>query len=127
GTSTRAASLLPWPTFCTNRASAAGSGGASIDMGNCAKAASLGKNEPSFQFKVKLGASRSAIVKSRGIVCLVSTLTRVQTPHDGPLAAMLTSRLAASGVKFVGKLAITSTRYASATSPAARLYSSIDL
>ena len=38
---------------------------------------------------------------------------------------MLTSRRAASGVKFAGKLATTRTRYGSATSPACALYSSI--
>ena len=61
------------------------------------------------------------MLKSRGMASAVSALTRVQTPHDGPLLAMLMSRLAASGVKFVGKFATTSTRYGSATSPAARL------
>jgi len=51
----------------------------------------------------------------------VSALTSVQTPHDGPLWAMLMSRFAASGVKFVGTFATTSTRYGSAPRPAARL------
>lgn len=65
------------------------------------------------------------MLKSRGIVARVSAVTSTHTPHDGPLFARLTSRFAASGVKLVGKFATTSTRYGSATSPAARLYSSM--
>ena len=61
------------------------------------------------------------------MAAFVSAVTRTHTPHDGPLCARAISRFAASGVKLVGKFATTSTRYGSATSPAARLYSSIDL
>jgi len=56
----------------------------------------------------------------------VSTVTRVETPQRAPLWATDTSRRAASVVKLAGKLATTSTRSGSATSPASALYSAMD-
>ena len=68
------------------------------------------------------------MLKSRGIVAAgVDADQRADAARRAAADAMLTSRLAASGVKFAGKFATTSTRYGSATSPAARLYSSIVL
>ncbi len=52
GTSTRAASLLPFPTRWTIAATAAGSGGASVVGGNAASTGSFGVNFPSFHASV---------------------------------------------------------------------------
>ena len=52
GTSTRAASLLPFPTRCTSVATTAGSGGRSSAGGNAPNTGSLGTNRPSFQTSV---------------------------------------------------------------------------
>ena len=50
--STRAASLLPFPTFCTMPATVAGAGGRSITGGNGASTGSFGTNLPSFHAAV---------------------------------------------------------------------------
>ena len=121
GTSTRAAERLASPMRRIVAATVAPSGGVSSVSGNTASSGSSGTNLPSFSTRLNATCSRSARRKSRGKPAFVSMLTSVQTPHAGPLLMMLIRRRAVSGVKFVGKLAITNTRYGSATSPAAAL------
>ena len=120
GTSTRTASRLALPTRCTSFATASVSGGRSSASGNGASAGSFGGNALSFQARVKLTASRSPMLKSRGMRhARVGTHQRADAARwparcdaDEPLRGL--GREVRSG-----KFAITSTRYGSATSPAA--------
>ena len=60
-----------------------------------------------------------------GSAAEASCHTSTNTPHRGPLAATLISRRQARSVKRCGNPLTIRNRYGSATSPAARLYSSI--
>ena len=121
GTSTRTASRLALPTCCTSLAMVVGVRRLVEHQRERGQRGVLRQEGAVLPGQREADGLQVVDVEVARHGRAVSALTSVQTPHDGPLEAMLMSRLAASGEKAAGKFATTSTRYGSATSPAARL------
>ena len=126
GTSTRPASFAALPTVRRISLHRSADGGAATLAASGPTSGCSQTNCPSAQRSTSPSDSRSGNWKLRGVGNFVSTLSSTNTPHRAPLATMLLSRCAAASEKLAGKLATTSTRYGSASSPAKALYSSME-